>query len=252
MTAPARAILLAAGLGLRMRPLTERIPKPLVPIAGRTLLDRALDRLAAAGVETVVVNTHHLAELIEHHLASRHRPHVILSHEPELLETGGGIAKALPLLAPGPFYAINSDALWLDGKRDTLLRLAEAWDEGRMDGLLLLAPSEGVAGYGGPGDFNLAPDGRLRRRQAEEEAPYLYIGIQLLSAKLFDGVEIEKFSLNRLWDKALAAGRLFGLVHEGRAFDVGTLAGIALAEAALAGAGSDEGRPSEGAAGAAR
>ena len=236
--APARAMVLAAGLATRLRPLSERLPKPLVPIAGRTLIDRALDRLAAAGVAVAVVNTHHLAPLVEQHLSARGVPRIILSYEPELLETGGGIAKALPHLLPGPFYAINSDALWLDGASDTLLRLARAWDEARMDALLLLAPRASVVGYDGRGDFFLEADGRLRRRGAETEAPYLYIGLQLLSARLFDGVKLERFSLNRLWDRALERGRLFGLLHEGRAFDVGTLEGIALAEAALAAGGA--------------
>ncbi|HXM69522.1 MAG TPA: nucleotidyltransferase family protein [Thermoanaerobaculia bacterium] len=243
MTAPLRAMVLAAGLGARMRPLTERIPKPLVPIAGRTLIDRALDRLASAGVATVVVNIHHLAPLIEHHLATRRTPHIILSHEPILLETGGGVAKALPLLAPGPFYVINSDALWLDGERDTLLRLAAGWDDERMDALLLLSPHAAAVGYDGPGDFFLDGDGRLRRRGPVPQAPYLYIGLHLLSARLFDGVKVERFSLNRLWDRALAGRRLYGLIHEGRTFDVGTLKGIALAEAALTAAASAEGTP---------
>ncbi|MFI4988425.1 MAG: nucleotidyltransferase family protein [Alphaproteobacteria bacterium] len=234
MTRPTRAIVLAAGLGLRMRPLTERTPKPLVAIAGRTLLDRALDRLAAAGVETAVVNTHHLAALIERHLAARARPRIILSHEPELLETGGGIAKALAQLRPGPFYAVNSDALWLDGASDTLLRLAAAWDEERMDALLLVAARAAVLGYDGPGDFDLRADGRLRRGRASEQGRYVYVGIQLLSARLFDGVAVAKFSLNKLWDRAIAAGRLYGLRHEGAAFHVGTIESIALAEAALA------------------
>ena len=243
MTAPLRAMVLAAGLGTRMRPLTERIPKPLVPIAGRTLIDRALDRLAAAGIATVVVNTHHLAPLIEHHLAARRTPHIILSHEPVLLETGGGIAKALPHLAPGPFYVINGDALWLDGASDTLLRLAAGWDDARMDALLLLSARADAVGYDGPGDFFLDGDGRLRRRGAAPYAPFLYIGLQLLSARLFDGVTVERFSLNRLWDQALAGGRLYGLIHGGSTFDVGTLRGIALAEAALAGATGAQGTP---------
>lgn len=251
MTAPLRAMVLAAGLGTRMRPLTERIPKPLVPIAGRTLIDRALDRLASAGVATVVVNTHHLAPLIEHHLAARQTPHIILSHEPLLLETGGGIAKALPLLAPGPFYVINSDALWLDGEGDTLLRLAAGWDEERMDALLLLSPRADAVGYDGPGDFFRGGDGRLRRRGVVPQAPYLYIGLQLLSARLFDGVKVERFSLNRLWDQALAGGRLYGLIHEGSTFDVGTLGGIALAEAALAAAPDAQGTPASETPGAA-
>lgn len=234
MTAPRRAMVLAAGLGLRMRPLTERLPKPLLPVAGRTLLDRALDRLAAAGVEAAVVNTHHLADQIARHLAARAHPRVILSHEPELLETGGGVAKALAELAPGPFYVINSDTLWLDGEHRALERLAEAWDEWRMEALLLLQEVERANGYAGAGDFHLAPDGRLERRREGERARFLFTGIQLLSMRLFDGAKVERFSLNRLYDRAIGGGRLYGLVHDGAFFHVGTREGLALAEQVLA------------------
>jgi MurNAc alpha-1-phosphate uridylyltransferase len=227
-------MVLAAGFGERMRPITERIPKPLVPVAGRTLLDRALDRLEAAGVETVVVNTHHLAPVLERHLAARPRPRTVLSHEPLLLETGGGVANALPLLGPGPFYVINGDALWLDGEGDSLVRLADAWDESRMAALLLVVPTARAVGYDGAGDFNRAPDGRLRRRATGEQAPYLYIGVQLLSARLFDGVAVEKFSLNKLWDRAIAAGRLYGMVHDGAYCHIATPENVAVAERALA------------------
>lgn len=233
MSAPERAMVLAAGLGVRMRPLTERVPKPLVPVAGRTLLDRALDRLEAAGVETVVVNTHHLADAIERHLAARPRPRTVLSHEPELLDTGGAVALALPHLGPGPFYVINGDALWLDGPRDALGRLADAWGERRMDALLLVEPTARAIGYAGPGDFHLEPDGRLRRRAGRAPAPYLYIGVQLVSARLFDGVAVERFSLNKLWDRAIEAGRLHGLVHDGAYCHIGTPESVALAERAL-------------------
>ena len=232
---PRRAMVLAAGRGLRMRPLTERLPKPLLPVAGRTLLDRALDSLAAVGVDAAVVNTHHLADQIARHVAARARPRVILSHEPELLETGGGVAKALAELAPGPFYVINSDSLWLDGGRGALERLAEAWDEQRMDVLLVLQEVERASGYAGAGDFHRAPDGRLQRRREGERAPFLFTGVQLLSERLFDGAKVERFSLNRLYDRAIGAGRLFGLVHDGAFFHVGTPEGLALAERALAG-----------------
>lgn len=234
MTAPRRAMVLAAGLGLRMRPLTERLPKPLLPVAGRTLLDHALDRLAAAGVEAAVVNTHHLADQVARHLAARAHPRVILSHEPELLETGGGVAKALAELAPGPFYVVNSDSLWLDGERGALERLAAAWDERRMAALLLLEEVERANGYAGAGDFHLASDGRLQRRREGERARFLFTGIQLLSIRLFDGAKVERFSLNRLYDHAIDAGRLYGLVHDGAFFHVGTPEGLALAEQALA------------------
>ena len=232
---PRRAMVLAAGRGLRMRPLTERLPKPLLPVAGRTLLDRALDGLAAAGVVAAVVNTHHLADQIMRHVAERAHPRVILSHEPELLETGGGVVKALAELAPGPFYVINSDSLWLDGGRGALERLAEAWDEQRMDVLLVLQEVERANGYAGAGDFHRAPDGRLQRRREGERAPFLFTGVQLLSERLFDGAKVERFSLNRLYDRAIGARRLFGLVHDGAFFHVGTPEGLALAERALAG-----------------
>ncbi|HLI10944.1 MAG TPA: nucleotidyltransferase family protein [Alphaproteobacteria bacterium] len=233
MTEPRRGMVLAAGLGLRMRPFTDRMPKPLLPVAGRTLLDRALDHLDASGVDTVVVNTHHLADQIAMHLAARSRPRIVLSHEAELLETGGGVAKALPHLAPGPFYVVNGDALWLDAAQLTLRRLAAGWDDRRMDALLLIEPVVKAVGYEGIGDFHLMPDGRLRRRAVDETAPYFFTGIQLLAARLFAGVAVERFSLNRLYDRALSAGRLFAVVHDGAFFHVGTPAGLALAEAAL-------------------
>jgi MurNAc alpha-1-phosphate uridylyltransferase len=241
MSLPQRGMVLAAGLGLRMRPLTDAVPKPLLAVAGRSLLDRALDHLGKAGVATAVVNTHHLAPQIERHLAARKAPRIVLSHEPALLETGGGVAKALPHLLPGPFYVINSDALWLDGAEDALLRLARAWNPARMEALLLLQAVERAVGYDGAGDFHRDGDGRLRRRGAAAAAPYLFTGIQLLAGSLFEGCVVEKFSLNRLYDRALAAGRLCGLVHDGDFFHVGTPAGLALAEAALAAPGRARG-----------
>ncbi|HUC62491.1 MAG TPA: nucleotidyltransferase family protein [Alphaproteobacteria bacterium] len=235
---PKRAMVLAAGLGLRMRPLTDALPKPLIEVGGRTLLDRALDRCAAAGIETVVVNTHYLAERIERHVAARaasgqSAPRIVLAYEPELLETGGGVANALPRLVPGPFFVVNSDALWLDGKEDTLKRMAAAWDASSMDGLLLLQPARAMPGYEGAGDFARASDGRLARRAPGGQAPYVYVGVQLLSERLFDGVAVERFSINILYDRAIARGRLFGLVHEGAAFHVGAPESIALAERGL-------------------
>jgi MurNAc alpha-1-phosphate uridylyltransferase len=158
----------------------------------------------------------------------------VISREVELLDTGGGVAKALPDLLPGPFFAINSDALWLDGARDTLHRLAGAWDDARMDALLLLKPVELAAGYEGKGDFHPGTDGRLSRRAEGASAPFLYIGLQILSPRLFAGVAIEKFSLNRLYDRAAASGRLHGLRHDGAYFHVGTPAAIALAERGMA------------------
>jgi len=230
MSVPKRAMVLSAGLGVRMRPITDRIPKPLVTVAGRTLLDRCLDRLDAAGVETVVVNTFHLAELVERHVAARRRPHIVISREVELLDTGGGVANALSHLLPGSFFVINSDSLWLDGAVDTLHRLASAWDDAHMDALLLLKPVELASGYDGKGDFHLGPEGRLTRRAKGATAPFLFIGLQILSPRLFTGLAVGKFSLNRLYDRAAASGRLHGLRHEGAYFHVGTPEALVLAE----------------------
>ncbi len=246
-------MVLAAGLGSRMRPLTDTIPKPLIEVAGRTLLDRALDRCVAAGIETVVVNTHHLAGKIERHLGARASseqvgPRTVLAYEPELLETGGGVANALPRLLPGPFFVINSDALWLDGARDTLLAMAEAWDETRMEALLLLTRTDSMVGYQGAGDFDLESAdsksaGRLKRRAKGGRAAYVYVGLQLLSERLFAGVKVERFSLNLLYDRAIALGRLYGLVHDGVAFHVGTPESIPLAERAVAAHGRAKNGP---------
>lgn len=228
-----RAMVLAAGLGLRMRPITERIPKPLVVVCGRCLLDRALDHLAAAGIERAVVNTHHLAEQVKAHVNGRTRPEIALSHEPELLETGGGVVNALPLLGEAPFFVANSDALWLDGPVPALKRLAAAWNGAVMDALLLVSVIPGTLGYQGRGDFYMDGVGRLRRRMERSVAPFLFTGLQLLHPRLFAGEKPGKFSLNRVYDKALAAGRLYGLRHDGAWYHVGDPAGLAAVEARL-------------------
>lgn len=230
-TAPTHAMVLAAGLGLRMRPITETLPKPLVAVAGRTMLDRALDHLAAARVGQLVVNTHWLADKVAAHLAGR--PGITLSHEEVLLETGGGVAKALPHLGAAPFYVVNSDIIWTDGAIPALKRLADAWDDGRMDGLLLLSRTATAMGYEGAGDFFLDPQGVPRRRAAREVAPLLFSGVQILSPRLFKGAPEGKFSLNLLYDRALEDGRLFGIVHDGRWFHVGTPQALPEVEAAL-------------------
>lgn len=217
---PNHAMVLAAGLGLRMRPITEHTPKPLVPVAGRTMLDRALDHLDKAGVTAKVVNTHWLADRIREHL--RGRGDIVISHEPELLETGGGVAKALPLLGEAPFYVVNSDIIWTDGAVPALDRLAGAWDGGRMDALLLMQRTATAVGYEGQGDFFLDSQGVPRRRKAREVAPLLFSGVQILSPRLFAGAPSGKFSLNVLYDRALEDGRLFGIVHDGQWFHVGT------------------------------
>ena len=231
---PARAMVLAAGLGLRLRPITEKIPKPLVEVGGRTLLDRALDHLAASGVQQAVVNTHYLPEMIEKHVASRQRPAIDISREDELLETGGGVLKALDRLGGGPFYVVNSDIAWLDGKIPALQRLASAWDDARMDALLLVVPRESAGDYEGTGDYFLSAQGALRRRKTGEPAPFVFSGVQILHVRLFDRAKPGRFSLNLLYDRAEAAGRLYALVHDGAWYHIGSPAGLAQAGRELA------------------
>jgi len=240
--APRRAMVLAAGLGLRMRAARADLPKPLVPVRGRALIDHALDRLAEAGVAEAAVNLHHMGEKIRDALAGRAAPRLTFLAEPTLLETGGGVANALPGLGPDPFYVVNSDALWLNGPSDALHRLARAWDDGRMDALLLLSPVWAAIAYDGRGDFFMDQEGVLRRRREWEVAPFLFAGVQILHPRLFDGAPAGAFSLNRLYDRAIEAGRLYGIAHDGRWFHVGTPDGLALAEAALADAAREAGR----------
>jgi|SRR5436190_4190039 len=232
---PKSAIVLAAGLGTRMRPYNGHVPKPLVTVGGRSLIDYGLDRLAEAGVERVVVNVHHLADAVERHLASRRRPRIIISDEREnLLGTGGGIAKALPQLGAAPFFLVNSDTLWLDGLKPNFARLAEGFDASAMDALLLLAPSTGSLGYQGRGDYTMLDDGRLRRRGENEVAPFIYAGAAILSPALFAEAPQGAFGLTNLFDRAADAGRLFGLRLDGLWMHVGTPEAVAAAEAALA------------------
>jgi MurNAc alpha-1-phosphate uridylyltransferase len=238
---PGRAMVLAAGLGLRMRPITEHLPKPLIAIGGRTLLDRILDRLAAAGVAEAVVNTHYLGPMIADHLAARRRPRIRLSPEEALLETGGGITRALPLLGPGHFFAINGDVLWRDGAVPALHALAAAWDGEAMDALLLLQPIETAVGYHGPGDFFREADGRLVRRGDASRAPYIFAGLQILHPRLFAAAPAGPFSTNVVFDQAIAAGRLAGVVHQGGWCHVGTPADIPPAEAFVAAASGEIG-----------
>lgn len=231
--APKRAMVLAAGLGLRMRPITEQLPKPLIEVAGRTLLDRALDRLQDAGVEQAVVNAFYLADAIERHLRTRRKPAIVLSRETVLMETGGGVRQALDLLGSDPFYVVNSDIAWLDGPRQALLRLADAWDGERMDALLLVHSVARTDDYDGAGDFYLTPNGKLRRRKRSEIAPFLFTGVQILHPRIFEGTEVRPFSLNLLYDRAEKAGRLFGLVNDGLWFHIGTPSGLAIAKREL-------------------
>ena len=234
MSAPVtHAMLLAAGLGTRLRPLTDRLPKPLVPVQGRALIDWSIERLEAAGVTHLVVNLHHLPQLVEAHVRARWRGHLAFSPEPEILETGGGIRQALPLLGTAPFYAINADTIWLDGQIPMLERLARQFDPARMDALLLCVPTVLAVGYDGMGDFMMTADGRVTRRPAREVAPFVYGGAQLVSPALFKDAPAGKWSVNRLWDQALAAGRLHGLRHDGEWFEVGRPQAIGEAERVL-------------------
>lgn len=233
---PRRAMVLAAGLGERMRPITLTTPKPLIPIAGRTMLDRAIDALQTHGIEHVIVNAHYLANAIEHHIAARRlaaapSPPMTVVIEVERLETGGGVVNALSLLGQEPFFVINGDILWCDGQRPTLGELTRAWDAERMDALLLLHPLATAIGYDGPGDFSLADDGRLVRRPPEGSAPFLFAGLQILHPRLFEDAPTSAFSLNVLYNKAIACGRAFGIVHRGGWCHVGTPADIPSAEA---------------------
>jgi len=219
---PKRAMVLAAGLGTRLRPITDTVPKPMVKVAGRPMIDVVLDRLAAAGVTEAMVNTHHLAEVIREHLAGRTRPRIRFSHEDPILETGGGIRKVLPFFEGEPFYSVNAKIIWLNGKIDALVRLAQAWNDELMDALLLLQPTATAVGYDGRGDFIIDQEGRVRRRREWEVAPFLFSGIQLLHPRIFEGSPDGAFSMNLLYDRAIEAGRLFGLRHDGEWFHVST------------------------------
>jgi N-acetyl-alpha-D-muramate 1-phosphate uridylyltransferase len=234
---PNSAMVLAAGLGTRMGSYVGNVPKPLVQVGGKPLIDYALDRLAEAGIERVVVNVHYLADTLERHLASRKAPRIVISDERgELLGTGGGIANALPKLGDAPFFLINSDTFWLDGIKPNLVRLAKAFDAKSMDTLLLLAPTTGSIGYSGRGDFAMAPDGRLRRRAECEVVPFVYAGAAILTPALFADAPAGAFPLTRLFDQAAERERLFGVRLEGLWMHVGTPEAVAAAEAALAAA----------------
>lgn len=233
--APRTAMVLAAGFGERMRPLTARMPKPLVPVAGRPLIDHVLDRLAAAGIERAVVNVHYLADQIERHLKSRTAPTIVISDERDkLLDTGGGVVKALGAIGNEPFIHVNSDTIWIDGVKPNLEKLAEAFDPAQMDALLLLAPVSTSIGYAGRGDFTMAADGRLTRRGERDVAPFVYAGVAILKPELFKDAPDGAFSLTMLFDRAAAAGRLHGLRMEGVWMHVGTPEAIKEAEAAIA------------------
>jgi MurNAc alpha-1-phosphate uridylyltransferase len=228
-------MVLAAGLGKRMRPLTASRPKPLIEVAGQSLLDHLLDKLRAAGVEKVVVNVHYLADAVEAHLAKNpHGLEVAISDERSLLlETGGGMVKAAPLIDADPFLVVNSDNLWIDGPADTLKLLASHWDGSKMDALLLLVPHARAENHRGRGDFHMDREGRLRRRERSHVAPFVYTGIQMVSKRLLEGAPEGPFSTNLLWDRAIEEGRCFGAVHQGLWFDVGTPQSIKATELTL-------------------
>lgn len=233
---PTRAMVLAAGMGLRMGSLTRERPKALVEVAGRTLIDRALDRLAEAGVGDAIVNLHYEGEMLRDHLerGARAAPEIVFSDESErLLDTGGGVRAALDYFDDEVFFVVNCDALWLDGADNTLRRMASAWDPATMDALLLLVPTATALGYDGAGDFVIAGDSRLTRKQGGEVAPHLFGGVQMLRKSLFEGAPEGPFSLNLLYDKAEGRGRLFGIVHKGGWIHVGTPEAVSLAENAL-------------------
>lgn len=227
------AMIMAAGLGKRMRPLTATQPKPLVRVAGRPLIDHSLDRLAEAGVAKAVVNVHYLADALEAHVASRKAPRVSISDERDrLLETGGGLIKAQPLL-PDPFFCLNSDNVWVDGPRDVFRELSMAWQPDKMDALLLVVPHTRARNYIGKGDFHLDPLGRITRRRTGRIAPFIYTGIQLVSHRLLRDAPEGPFSTNVLWQRAIGEGRLYGTIHPGIWFEVGDPKAIAPTEAWL-------------------
>lgn len=226
---PSTAMILAAGLGTRMRPITDHTPKPLIEVAGRTMLDRALDHLEQAGVSRAVVNLHHLADRVTAHLAQRPGgPEIIFSDERKvLLETGGGLTLARPLLGSQPIFALNADMIWLDGPEPTLARLAQAWDPAQMDALLLLVPTAQAHGYDGRGDFitptsTAEPQPIISRPTPGAPAPFMYSGLQIIKPPLFDGFKAQPWSLNALFTALLSQGRLYGLPHTGQWFHVGT------------------------------
>src|SRR5690606_38003344 len=232
---PKRAMVLAAGIGKRMRPITATVPKPLVEVGGRALIDHGLDRLERAGVELAVVNVHYLPDLVRVHVGRRDRPQVVISDErQQLLDTGGGIANALPQLGGEPFYVINSDSFWIEGARPNLDWLAGGWSGDRMDALLLLASTVRSVGYSGRGDFNMNPDGRLTRRPEREVAPFAYAGAAILHPRLFNDCPADPFSLNLLFDRAIERERLFGVRMDGVWLHVGTPETIGEAELSIA------------------
>lgn len=234
---PTKAMVLAAGLGTRMRPLTNAMPKPMVPLAGDTLIDRILDWLAASGIAEAVINTHYMADMLEAHLSRRSRPAIHISREDVLLETGGGIRKALPMLGSAPFFSLNSDTLCIDGPAPALARLAAEWDDTRMDALLLVQMVDKTIGYDGQGDFFVHTDGTLTRAKSRP-APYVFTGVQLLHPRLFEGSPDGPFSMNVLYNRGMAEdgtlSRVYALTHDGDWLHIGTPHELKTAEEWLA------------------
>ena len=231
------AMVLAAGLGKRMRPLTATQPKPMVRVAGKPLIDHALDRLAEAGIARAVVNVHYMADALEAHVRERANPEIVISDERDLLlETGGGMIAAQDKL-PDPFFCLNSDNLWLDGPKNAFAELSAAWDADAMDALLLLVPHKSAANFKGKGDFHMDARGRISRRRSGRIAPYIYTGIQLVAKRLLRDAPEGPFSTNTLWSRAIEEDRLYGVAFTGRWFEVGTPQAIRPTERALADGG---------------
>lgn len=231
---PTRAMVMTAGLGKRMLPLTEDIPKPMVKVDGRPLIDHVLDRLMAAGVTDAVLNLHYRGDVLQEYLEGRNKPAITFSDETdELLDTGGGVKKALPHLGEEPFFTHNSDSLWIQGMSDNLRRMGEMWDEDKMDALMLVAPLVTATGYDGRGDFTMDGLGRLRRREERNVAPFVWTGVQIIRPQVFEDTPEGPFSTNLIWDRAIENDRLYGVRLDGRWMHVGSPSGIEEAEAVL-------------------
>ena len=235
MSGPTRAMIMAAGLGTRMRPLTDDKPKPLVKVAGKTLLDHTLDRLVATGVTLAIINVHYKADMVKAHLAKRRDVEIRFSEETDaLLGTGGGVVKALPNFSGEPFFILNSDSVWVEGFGHALDRMKQRWNPDTMDGLLLMASMVTAIGYEGSGDFNMDPDGHLTRVDEQRLSPFAYPGVQIVHPRLFDNAPSGVFSTNRVWDIAIAAQRLYGIRLDGVWIHVGTPEAVDEANAFLA------------------
>jgi MurNAc alpha-1-phosphate uridylyltransferase len=231
---PSTAMVFAAGLGKRMRPITDMTPKPLIKVAGRALIDHCLDRFAAAGVARAIVNVHWLADQIEAHLAGRRAPRIVISDErARLLDQGGAIKRAAPLIGPEPFFLCNTDAFWIEGPRSNLSRLAAAFDAQTMDAMLMVAATPGAVGVDGPGDFTMDPDGRLIAREPRRVAPFIYAGVGVIKPQVFEGVAEDAFRLAPFFFRAAEKGRLYGLRLDGLWLHIGRPESIAEAERAI-------------------